>query len=68
MMLNPGPRHNARYAKLRRQVGKVEFIIQQAVDIATRHLRAFARLEIIGDEVVRCKKVIEILWKAFFRV
>ena len=61
-------RHNARYAKLRRQVGKVEFVVQQTVDIATRHLGALARFEIIGDEVIRCKKVIQILRMAFLGV
>jgi len=60
--------HNARYTKLRRHVGEVEFVIQQAVDITTRHLCALARFEIIGDKVIRCKKVIQILRMAFLWV
>lgn len=65
-MLNPGPHHNARYAKLRRQVGKVKFVVEKTLDIASRHFRAFARLEVVGDEIVRCEKIVQILRRTLF--
>lgn len=59
---------NARYAKLRRQVGKVKFVVKQTLNIASRHFRAFARLEIVYDEIVRCKEVVQILLDALIRI
>ena len=56
--------HNARYAKLRRQVGKVKFIVEKALHIASWHLRAFTRLEVVIDKIVSCEKVIQIFRKA----
>ena len=56
--------HNARYAKLCRQVGKVKFIIEQSLNIASRHLRALARFEIVIDKVIGREKVIQILREA----
>ena len=61
-------RHNARYAKLRRQVGKVKFVVEKALNIASRHFRPFARLEVVHDEIVRCKEVVQILWDALIRI
>lgn len=57
--------HNARYAKLRRQVGKVKFIVKETLNIASRHFCAFTRLEVVVDEIISCEKVIQILRKAF---
>ena len=56
--------HNARYAKLRRQVGKVKFIVEKTLHIASWHLRALARLEVVVDKIICCEKVIQILRKA----
>ena len=56
---------NARYAKLRWQVRELELVIQKAVYIASGHLRAFARLKVIRDEIIGCKEVIQILRKTF---
>lgn len=57
--------HNARYAKLRGQVGKVKFIVKETLYIATRHLRTLARLEVVVDKIISSEKVIQILRKAF---
>ena len=62
--MTPQP-HNARYAKLRRQVGKVQFIVKETLYIAPRHLCAFTRLEVVVDKIIRSEKVIQILRKAF---
>ena len=65
-MLSLRPYHNARYAKLGRQVGKVKFVVEKTLDIASRHFRAFARLEVVRDEIVRCEEVVQILRETLF--
>ena len=59
-------RHNARYAKLGRQVGKVKFVVKQTLNIASWHFRPFARLEVVRDEIVRCEEVVQILRETLF--
>ena len=61
-------RHNARYAKLRRQVGKVKSVVEKALNIASRHFRPFARLEVVHNEIVCCEEVVQILRKTLFRI
>ena len=57
---------NARYAKLRGQVGKVKFIVKETLYIASRHLCAFTRLEVVVDEIICCEKVVQILRRTLF--
>ena len=57
---------NARYAKLRRQVGKVKFVVKQTLNIAAWHFRPFARLEVVRNEIVRCEKIVQILRRTLF--
>ena len=60
--------YNARYAKLRRQIGKVKFVVEQTLNIASRHLCTFARFEIVIDKIIGCEKVIQLLRNAFLRI
>ena len=61
-----GVLHNARYAKLRRKVGKIEFIIKKALYVASWHFCTLARFKIIIDEIICREKIIEIPWMALF--
>ena len=56
---------NARYAKLRGKVGKVKSVVQQAIDVTSRHLCPFARFEVIINKIICCKKIIQKPWNAF---
>ena len=58
--------HNARYAKLCREVGKIEFIIKKALYIASWHFCTLTRFKIIIDEIICREKIIEIPWKTLF--
>ena len=59
---------NARYAKLSGNIGKVKIVVQQAIDVTSRHLCSFARFEVIINKIVCCKKIIQKLWNTFSRV
>ena len=61
-------RNNARYAKLRRQVGKVKLIIKKAIYIAARHFCTLARFEVVFNKIIGRKKVIEKLRRTFFLI
>ena len=56
--------YNARYAKLRRQVGKLKFVIKKAFNFTARHLCTLARLKIVFDKVVCREKIIQKLGNA----
>ena len=57
---------NARYTKLRGQVGEFKFVVKQTLNVTTRHLCTLARFEVVGDEIICCEKVVQILRRTLF--